>query len=121
MEDYRILVFNGEITITISMITTQDGTFLLMIMYIITIYTPTYTASDNIIGKDPLFVNVTNKDFHLQAGSPAINAGLVYSGRNSDADGKSIAGLPDIGAYEYGGAQVADTTPPAAPSGLGVQ
>jgi parallel beta-helix repeat protein len=44
---------------------------------------------------DPLFVNPSAGDFHLQANSPAIDAGvdvgLPYSGA-----------APDIGAYEYG-------------------
>ncbi len=81
-----------------------------------------WTASNNIVSKDPLFVNATNKDFHLQAGSPAINAGLVYSGRNFDADRNSINGLPDIGAYEYVSTPIStptvDTIPPVSPTGL---
>jgi hypothetical protein len=39
-------------------------------------------------------------DYRLRAGSPAINAG-VDVGLTTDADGKPIAGKPDIGAYEY--------------------
>jgi hypothetical protein len=39
-------------------------------------------------------------DYHLRAGSPAINAG-VDVGLTTDADGKPISGKPDIGAYEY--------------------
>lgn len=53
----------------------------------------------NSIYDDPLFVDAVNGDFHLQAGSPCINAG-VDVGLTSDYDGDPIVGLPDIGAYE---------------------
>ncbi len=52
------------------------------------------------IGTDPLFVDPANGNFHLQSGSPAINAGLNV-GLTSDREGNAIVGLPDIGAYEY--------------------
>lgn len=50
---------------------------------------------------DPLFVNA-GTDFHLQAGSPAINAG-VNVGLTTDYDGSVVpqGPAPDIGAYEY--------------------
>jgi parallel beta-helix repeat protein len=57
---------------------------------------------DNNISEDPLFVDPPY-DYHLQAGSPAIDAGmdvgLPYEGS-----------APDMGAFEF------DNTPPAAPS-----
>jgi hypothetical protein len=80
---------------------------------------PDYTCSGNITGQDPKFVNSAGLNFHLQSASPAIDKGLAYSGRTADADGKSIVGAPDIGAYEYGGVP-SDTTAPAAPQGLKV-
>lgn len=43
---------------------------------------------------------IDQSDYHLRSGSPAINAG-VDVGLTTDADGKPIIGLPDIGAYEY--------------------
>ncbi len=52
------------------------------------------------ISPNPLFVDPANGNFHLQAGSPAINAGLNV-GLTSDREGNAIVGLPDIGAYEY--------------------
>lgn len=39
-------------------------------------------------------------NYHLRPGSPCINAG-VDVGLTTDADGRAIKGLPDIGAYEY--------------------
>jgi len=55
---------------------------------------------------DPLFVDRENLDYHLRAGSPAIDAGLDV-GLDRDLDGNPIVGAPDIGAYEY-----ASTPPP---------
>ena len=52
----------------------------------------------NSLSSDPLFISAT--DFHLQAGSPAINAGTNV-GLTSDYEGGAIYGTPDIGAYEY--------------------
>jgi hypothetical protein len=51
---------------------------------------------------DPLFVDMTNDDFRLKKGSPAIDAGtqLDYS---RDYDGRIVpsGAAPDIGAFEY--------------------
>jgi parallel beta-helix repeat protein len=44
---------------------------------------------------NPLFVNANSGDFHLQAGSPAIDAGL-------DVGMPYTGTAPDLGAYEYG-------------------
>ncbi len=38
------------------------------------------TIDHNLLGTNPLFVNATAQDFHLQAGSPAIYAGVVIPG-----------------------------------------
>lgn len=48
---------------------------------------------------DPLFISA-GRDFHLQAGSPAINAGLS-TGLLEDYTGAPIFENPDIGAYEF--------------------
>lgn len=53
------------------------------------------SAGDGEITADPKFVNPASRDFHLRAGSPAIDAGvdvgLPYSGQ-----------APDVGAFESG-------------------
>ncbi len=51
---------------------------------------------------NPLFANMGGGDYHLQAGSPAIDAGLNL-GYPLDFDGKAVpqGAAPDIGAYEY--------------------
>jgi hypothetical protein len=58
----------------------------------------------DIVNRDPLFVNVTGSNYHLQAGSPAKDAGVSVPVQ-ADLDGASRpqgAGY-DIGAYELGG------------------
>jgi hypothetical protein len=63
----------------------------------------TYTDGGNTTfgGADPLFVSAT--DYHLQSGSPAINAG-VDVGLTEDYRGMVVpqGSAPDIGAYEFG-------------------
>jgi hypothetical protein len=53
------------------------------------IYDPAGTAilGGNITGQDPRFINALALDFHLSAGSPAIDAGLAISGLLFDFDG----------------------------------
>jgi hypothetical protein len=62
--------------------------------------------------EDPKFLSSVTPDLHLQSSSPAITGGLNL-GYTSDLDGKSIAGLPAIGAYEYGGILSAPSAPVA--------
>ena len=75
--------------------------------------------SNNLIGVDPIFVNVANKDFHLQVSSPAINYGIVL-------DLSYVDSAPDAGAYEYGGQDDEEPIIPPSPtndnndSGIGV-
>jgi len=78
-----------------------------------------WICSNNITG-DPKFINLSSYDFHLQSASPAIDKGITFSGRTKDADGNSIVGAPDIGAYEAGGVSE-DTTPPAPPPAIEVK
>lgn len=48
---------------------------------------------------DPLFVS--EDDYHLQAGSPAIDAGVSEGAPETDIDGNPRVGAVDIGSYEY--------------------
>jgi hypothetical protein len=59
------------------------------------------TARASLTNTDPHFVS--GQDFHLQAGSPAIDAG-TSSAPAVDIDDGLRVGAPDIGAYEFGAA-----------------
>jgi hypothetical protein len=64
-----------------------------------------FTGTGN-LDQDPLFVDATNGDLHLQAGSPAIDAGLTSANTTTvDLDGKPriVNGTIDMGAYEFQG------------------
>ncbi len=61
------------------------------------------TATPGDLAVDPMFVNAAGGDFHLEAGSPAIDVGLASASSATDFDGGSRpqgAG-PDLGAFEY--------------------
>jgi hypothetical protein len=62
------------------------------------------TGNGNIIGKDPLFVNVTATppDYHINAGSPCIDQADPGSAPDRDIDGqkRTMGNGPDIGADE---------------------
>ncbi|MEH1777769.1 MAG: choice-of-anchor D domain-containing protein [Nostoc sp.] len=65
---------------------------------------PNVTGLQNILGKDPQFVNAAGKNFALKPGSAAIDAGSsLFNGISTniiqDGDGNGTA-LIDIGAYE---------------------
>lgn len=56
----------------------------------------------NIIA-NPMFADTLALDYHLQAGSPCIDAGIVTADMPEfDADYHLRGSSPDIGAYEYG-------------------
>ncbi len=70
------------------------------------------TGSGN-ISKDPQFVGPAASDFHLSAGSPAIDAGTVSDALTStDLDGgpRTVNGAPDLGAYEWSSSSPLPTT-----------
>ena len=62
-------------------------------------------ATNNLEGAPLLVDPVTLRDFHLQAASPAINAGTNQFAPSDDFDGvaRPIGETVDIGPYEYGG------------------
>ncbi|MHB8660871.1 MAG: fibronectin type III domain-containing protein, partial [Minisyncoccota bacterium] len=86
----------------------------------------TPSEDTNGISANPAFVSA-GSDFHLTAGSPAIDAGssAVSSLVTDDYDTTTPRPQPpggayDIGAYEYvsAGGGTTDTTPPSTPTGL---
>jgi len=69
-----------------------------------------YAGANGNIGGDPEFIDPANGDFHLQAGSPAVDAGTSDGASSTDLECRGRVGLPDMGAFEYGGAPA--TCPP---------
>lgn len=67
---------------------------------------PGDTVADNFLTGNPLFVNAGAADFHLSAGSQAINYGIVQSGVTVDQDGNTRGtgvGTPTAaGVFEFG-------------------
>jgi hypothetical protein len=62
---------------------------------------PTVTATHNLERASAAdFVDAGRLDFHLRAGSKAIDAGLVLDDGGADVDGTPRGPRPDIGAYE---------------------
>jgi parallel beta-helix repeat protein len=76
-----------------------------------------FPAGSNDISVDPLFVDLTDNDFHLRKTSPAINAGTTIASVTTD-----IMGVPrpqgstyDIGAYEFYDIPTSFTSIPSTP------
>ena len=66
--------------------------------------TPMPTNGVGNITNDPVFVNLTNGDFHLQAASRCINAGnnsSVVGSSDLDGNPRIRGGVVDMGAYEF--------------------
>jgi hypothetical protein len=61
------------------------------------------TGANNIINADPRFTNGAGGDFHLMAGSPAIDAADPASTEATDFDGtaRPQGAARDMGAFEY--------------------
>jgi len=64
-------------------------------------YNATAQAVTHTLIVDPLFVNVTQHNYHLTIGSPAIGAGNLGYAQPVDKDNVSRGAGPDLGAYEY--------------------
>jgi parallel beta-helix repeat protein len=79
------------------------------------------TVLANNLITNPRFVNSAAFDFNIQAGSPAIDAGVALSQVQTDFKGtaRPQGGAYDIGAYESGGS--ADSTPPSPPRNVALQ
>ncbi len=65
-----------------------------------TITLGTLSANTSKVAGPPLFTSASTGDFTLQAGSPAIDAG-VYIGITTDLAGNPVQNPPDIGAFEF--------------------
>lgn len=59
------------------------------------------TSTQSITGNDPLFVNPGEGDFHLQANSPAVDAGMTIPWLSTDIDG-DLRPWPAGEAYDIG-------------------
>ena len=60
-----------------------------------------WTGDGNLIGVDPLFVDIANEDFSLQLNSPCIDAGTADIDQDGTDDITEYYGsAPDMGAYE---------------------
>ncbi len=90
---------------------------------------PLPSWDSNPVTEDPLFIDLSGRDFHLQSGSPAIDTGLNLSQVTNDHDGNprpmdgddNGTATQDIGPYEYTGTYIppqGDSTPPSPPTGL---
>jgi Tol biopolymer transport system component len=76
----------------------------------------------DLVDVSPSFVNPLMRDYHLLAGSPAINQGSSNGAPLDDFDGLARDAQPDIGAYEWRQAEPTSTptmtpTPTSTPTG----
>jgi len=61
-----------------------------------------WAGTNGNINSDPLFVNGPGGDYHLTAGSPAINTGTTVGAPSDDLNGAPRDAQPDMGAFEFG-------------------
>src|SRR5215467_7831716 len=72
------------------------------------------TTNPGNLSSDPLFMSAANNDFHLQAASPAVNAGNNAAPNlpSTDFDGNTrIVGTIDFGVYEVVNGSAANISP----------
>ncbi|MFK7771315.1 MAG: T9SS type A sorting domain-containing protein [Saprospiraceae bacterium] len=58
------------------------------------------TAMNDLVGEDPLFVDLLDQDYHLANGSPCIDAGIEADAPTLDIEGSPRVDGVDMGAYE---------------------
>jgi hypothetical protein len=58
-------------------------------------------GQNNIVGKDPQFIDPANHNFRLRSNSPAIDSGVDRPEIQSDFYNCSRAGIRDVGAIEF--------------------
>lgn len=56
--------------------------------------------TNDLNGEDPLFTNFEDQDYHLQDGSPCIDAGIATGAPDTDIEGLPRVNEPDMGAFE---------------------
>jgi hypothetical protein len=97
------IVVNHTIGIKISDIGAADTTLSHNDVWNNTANYQNVSAGSSDIGVDPEFVDPGNDDYHLDTGSPCVNAGTYLDWLFFDYDGDRRTGtLLDIGADEYG-------------------
>jgi hypothetical protein len=69
-----------------------------------------FSGVNHNINADPLFVNPSQGDFHLQSGSPARGAGITAGAPAIDLDCQPRGSPPSIGAYEFDGPDICPST-----------
>ena len=69
-----------------------------------------FSGANHNINADPLFVNPSQGDFHLQSGSPARGAGITAGAPAVDLDCQPRGSPPSIGAYEFDGPDICSST-----------
>ncbi len=98
----NIIYGSIENEVSLAFINTRPPTISIFEKNLIKVKKPeNYNPNNNIINIDPAFVNITNRNFMLSVGSPAINKGISGIGVLLDLNNKARDATPDIGAYEF--------------------
>jgi predicted outer membrane repeat protein len=106
-----ILLWSGHLTITNSILW-NNGPNLQGGPPCPTCFTATYSdieggwAGTGNINADPQFADASNGDYHLAAGSPAIDTGTPAGAPTHDLEGTPRDAAPDMGAYEWTGFRI---------------
>jgi len=82
--------------------------------------TPSCGGLTGSLNANPQIVSTSTPDFHLQSGSPLVDAGVTVSGLTWDHDGlaRPQGSAFDIGAYELAGTTVVRPAPPTNLTGV---